>query len=151
MVQIFMMVYGTLYRVSYLFSWLFLISTWSSTWKWWFALVIFSLSVCLSDKVCFRCYIDLQLAACSIYTITSCPNTSWPSHFLVVVWNVERIEKSAADRIPFHGLSSSTYFWSISKVRIRFANTLWVLSMKELACGFPAVAGLARIPYSSTN
>ena len=55
-----------------------------------------------------RWYINIQLAMCSIGTMRSWPNNIWPGDVLLVVWNVDHIEKYSSVRILFHRLSSST-------------------------------------------
>ena len=51
---------------------------------------------------------NLQFYMYSIGTIIYFPNTSWSGVFYLIVWNVDRKEKSGAAGIPFHVSTSFT-------------------------------------------
>ena len=72
---------------------------------------------------------------------------NWP-RIVLVQWYLDFTVKAAVTNIPIQGSASSTYVSCRLKVRIRFPNTWWILSIIAFACGFPEEAGLVLIPYS---
>ena len=125
---------------------LFLTSTVSLTLYSCLILLLFSAWLFLWIAACFRCLINCQLASNVKFMIASRPNTSCIGVACMVVWTVDRIAKITADRIPFHGSSSSSWDLFTWNVRRILLIVWWACSSMELACGLRLVIGLRVIP-----